>query len=77
MTYLGLYSPHDYKIEKKIKIGLLQKKLFSKFFYPKKYVFMRMQMLRINSTQSLSFVLAQRMRLSSALGHGNIGLDSM
>ena len=49
MTYLGLYSPHDYKIEKKIKIGLLQKKLFSKF-YPKKYVFMRMQMLRINGT---------------------------
>ena len=76
MTYLGLNSPHDYKIEKKIKIGLLQKKLFSKF-YPKKYVFMRMQMLRINGTQSLSFVLAQRMRLSSALGHGNIGLDSM
>ena len=50
MTYLGLFSPHDYKIEKKIKIGLLQKKLFSKF-YPKKYVFMRMQMLRINGTE--------------------------
>ena len=50
MTYLGLYSPHDYKIEKNIKIGLLQKKLFSKF-YPKKYVFMRMQMLRIKSTE--------------------------
>ena len=50
MTYLGLYPSRDYKIEKNIKIGQLQKKLFSKF-YSKKYVFMRMQMLRINGTE--------------------------
>ena len=43
MTYLGLYPSRDYKIEKNIKIGQLEKKLFSKF-HIKIHIFVRTSM---------------------------------